>query len=264
MPENNFELNASREEQIEREVEKLLSVIQAEAPRVKELGNWPDWVEDGSLAERVPKKGDANASGFDAGIACALDLIARDKQKLAAILHGAYTPEAVSQIREEMKKLDPDSETCWWLAACSICEEGGIDRKKFLQQIDGFKQLAADPEKRKEAAQKEFTKMTNTFHFTPELGEGVPFGTEDGCMQGAYIAGYPFAVNYAEKYGIYFVGTYEPTLGLENFTWSDEKDENGRPKSGPVFGSKQFVKCANMEELKQVLQIVKRGFKDKI
>lgn len=187
-------------------------------------------------------------------------MIVREKQKLAAILHAAYTPEAVEQIRKEIKNLDPDSETCWWLAACNVCAEGGINQNQFLQQIDAFKELASDPQKRKEAAQKEFDKMTSAFHFVPELGDNVPYGTEDGCMQGAYVAGHSFAVNYAEKYGLYFLGTYHPSLGLDNFAWSDEKDEKGRPKSGPVFGSKQFVKCANMEELKRALEIVKPLF----
>lgn len=260
MHESESMLAPSREAQAEKQVEELRAKIGEAAHRVKELGNWPAWVGEESLAERVPKKDDENAPGFDAGIACALDLIQREKQKLAAVLHAAYTPEAVAQIREEMKDLDPESETCWWLAACSICAEGGINQEQFLRQIEDFKKLAAEPQKRKDAAQKVFDKMVSTFYFIPELGNDVPYGTEDGCMQGAYVAGHPFAVNFSEKYGLYFLGTYEPSLGLENFAWSDEKDEQGRAKSGPVFGSKQFVKCANIEELKRALEVVKPLF----
>ena len=260
MTENKPEFGLSQETQVAKRVERLLAKINAEALRVKELGGWPGWVEVGSLAERVPGSGDVNAPGFDAGIACALDLFVREKQKLAAILHGAYTPESVAQVREEIKNMDSDSETCWWLAACSICVEGGVGQSQFLKQIKSFEKLASDSQKRKEAAQKEFNKMTSTFHFLPEFGSAVPYGTEDGCMQGAYIAGYPFAVNYNEKYGLYFIGTYHPSLGLEKFPWSDEKDEKGRLKSGPVFGSKQFVKCASKEELQRVLDIVKPKF----
>ena len=40
-------------------------------------------------------------AGFDAGIACALDLIPRDRQKLAATLHCNYSKSAVMQVRKE-------------------------------------------------------------------------------------------------------------------------------------------------------------------
>lgn len=257
-------MSIDKETPVEIQVEEILGKIKANAGRVKELGKWPDYINEESLAERVPKQGDANAAGFDAGIACALDLINREKQELAATLHGAYTPEAVQKVRDEIQNLDTDSETCWWLAACSVCEEGGVDQKKFLQQVEDFKAIAADPKSRVEKAKQEFEKMTGHFYFDKEIGENIPYGTEDGCMQGAYVAGYPFAVHNNEKFGIFFIGTYEDSLGLEDFKWSDEKDEQGRPKSGPVWGSKQFIKCADKEELKRALAVVAEKFKDKM
>ncbi len=245
------------------EVASIIQQVEASALRVKQLGNWPAWVSEASLAQRIPKTGDANAPGFDAGIACALNLIQQEKQRLAATLHAAYTPEAVEQVRQELAALDPESETCWWLSACSICEEGGITQEKFLQQINTFKTLAADPEKRKEAAKKQFEKMAHSFSLSSEFGEDVPYGTEDGCIQAAYISGHPFGVHYTASYGIYFIGTYKESLGLENFSWSDETDESNRAKSGPVFGSRQFVKCANKEELKKALEMVKKQLLEK-
>ncbi|MBI2443924.1 MAG: hypothetical protein HYV42_01615 [Candidatus Magasanikbacteria bacterium] len=245
---------------IEVQVEAIKGKVAAAAARVKELGGWPPWVEESSLVERIPNQGDTNAPGFDAGTACALDLIVREKQKLAATLHGNYSPEAVQQVRDEAKALDPNSETTWWLAACSLCTEGNVDQKKFLQQISDFKTIAADPEKRRAAAQQELDNMSKRFHFDAAIDPEVPYGTEDGCIQGAYLKGYPFAVYYSKNDGIYFVGTYHPTLGLDDFQWSDEKDGQGREKSGPVFGSKQFVKCANLDELKAALVIIKPKF----
>lgn len=244
---------------INERVLEIAKIVEQEAPRIRKLGSWPSWMTDESLSERIPKIGDKHTSGFDAGIASALDLIPRDKQKLSAILHGAYTPEAIEQVRKEMQQSNPDSETNWWLAACSVCEEGEVNQEKFLQQIELFKKLASDPEQRLQAAKDEYEKMTHTFSCDSEFGEGVPFGTKDGCMQGAYIAGFPFAVQFADQYGLYFIGTYLPTLGLENFNWSEEKDEKGRAKSGPVFGSKQFVKCANKEEALLAIEIVKKN-----
>jgi len=251
------------EQPVEVQVEALRSQIKSAASRVKELGEWPDHVQEDSLVARVPEMGKDNAPGFDAGIACALDVIKADKQKLAATLHANYTPEAVQQVRSEVEDMSPDSETCWWLAACSICEEGGIDQDGFLNQLKAFKELSEDPTRRVEAARSEYEKMISKFHFEDDLGEDVPYGTEDGCMQGAYIEGHDFAVQWAENYGIYFIGTHEESLGLEDFQWSDEKDEDDRDKSGPVWGSKQFVKCANREELVKALELVKSKFKSK-
>lgn len=257
-------MSIDKETPVEIQIEEILEKIKTNAKRVKELGEWPGYISEESLAERVPKQGNENAPGFDAGIACALDLIARDRQHLAAALHGAYTPEAVQQVRDEMKDLDPDSETCWWLAACSVCEEGEVNQGKFLQQVEDFQTLIADPQLRLEKAKQEFAKMLSHFYFDKDIGDNVPYGTEDGCMQGAYIAGYPFATQYNEKFGLYFIGTYEDSLGLEDFQWSGELDEQGRPKSGPVWGSKQFNKCANREELLRALEIVQEKFKDKM
>ncbi len=122
-----------------------------------------------------------------------------------------------------------------------------------MQQIEDFKKLGQDPEAREGAAEKEFEQMTHSF----TLKDGIPYGEQDGCIQGAYIAGYPYGTQYSEQYGLYFIGTYEDSLGLEDFAWSEEKDEEGRAKSGPIFGSKQFVKCANEDELHRAMDVVK-------
>ncbi len=234
-------------------IEEIKEVVAKNATRVATLGQWPVYISPESLVERIPKNLIDKAPGFDAGIACSLDLIPRDKQELSAKLHANYSKEAVMQIRREISQADPDSETIWWLSACSICDEGEIDAQRFMQQINDFKKLITNNEERLKQALLEFEKMTHSF----EVKDGVPFGTQDGCMQGAYIAGFPFRTQYAENYGIYFIGTFEDSLGLENFSWSDEKDDQGRAKSGPVFGSRQFVKCANREEFERAVAVVK-------
>lgn len=231
----------------------LEKIVEKEGDRVADLGEWPKYIKSGSLTDRVPKGDEKKAPGFDAGVACALGLIPEEKQTLAARLHANYSEEAVEQVRREIEEADPDSPTTWWLAACAICKEGEINGEEFLEQVEEFKVLTKDPEKRLAVARTEFDKMKESF----EVINGIPHGTKDGCMQAAYIAGYPVAVMYAEKYGIFFVGTYLPTLGLEGFEWSDDKDENGNAKSGPVYGSKQFVKCADEEELHRVLESAK-------
>lgn len=243
-------------QEIEGRMSDILKVVKENAERVAKLGEWPEYVDLDSLMERVPSEMGKNVPGFDAGIACALGMIPEEKQKLAAMLHAHYTKEAVMQVREEVAELDPDSATAWWLAACSVCREGEIDAREFLKQIEDFEKIALDKDLRNKAAKKEYSSMTSSF----TLRDGIPFGEKDGCIQGAYIAGYPFGTLYAENYGLYFIGTYEDSLGLEDFSWSEEKDEKGRAKSGPVFGSKQFVKCASEDEWKRVMAVVKKKF----
>src|SRR3989339_309722 len=242
-------------------LDEIRTTATANAQRVAELGSWPDYVKPEELLKRIPKMGET-APGFDAGVACSLNLIPEDKQRLSAVLHADYTKEAVVQIRNELKaisfpaiySLNPDSPTVWWLAASSLCSDSEVDKDGFLDQVEKFRELVADPEKRLQAARQEYGGMHSSFVLRDD---GVPFGERDGCIQAAYIDGSPFGIFHSQKYGLYFVGTYEDSLGLEDFQWSNEKDEKGRSKSGPVHGSKQFVKCASEEELQEAVRVVK-------
>lgn len=226
-------------------------MVAASAWRVAELGEWPSYVDRSSLADRVPGF-DRPASGFDAGVACALDLIPRARQELAARLHAAYTPAAVRQLRAELVRMDVDSETCWWAAACSVCEEGRIDVEEFREQLLAFEKLRVDPIARRRAAIGEIEAMLNRF----ELRDGIPFSVEDGGMQGAYVAGHPLAVLHDPDEGIWFIGTFEETLGLEGFDFASDLDDLGRPRSGPVHGSRQFVRCGSEDEMLRALEEV--------
>jgi hypothetical protein len=262
-------------------IEVIKSQVAINAPRIKELGNWPSHLDEMSLVHRIPdeRENRLTAPGFDAGIACCLDLIPRNKQKLSAILHGAYTPEAVEQVRQELncmlalaspticKTLDEwfdsfgsipkdfndpmDFETCWWLAASYFCSEGDCDSKKVLEQIDNFKKIE-NSVVRFALALNCWERMKSSFHVV----DNIPIALQDGGMQAAYIAGHKLSIMPA--YGIWFVGTYLSTLGIpENFNWTNLVDSKGRPMSGPVFGSKQFVKCATFNELHEILCLVR-------
>ncbi len=82
---------------------------------------------------------------------------------------------------------------------------------------------------------------------------GIPFGTVDGCMHGAYIAGHPIAGMYAQEYGIYFIGTFDAPLdsALADFPWKDPNAEGHRGNSGMIAPG--FFKCADEEEFKAVI-----------
>jgi len=237
-------------------MENFKKSVAATASRLATLGSWPSYINaEESLTSRIPD-GDDKAPGFDAGLACALDLIPRDKQTLSAVLHAAYTEAAVEQVRREVEFSDEEfaeSETCWWLAACSVCDEGGIDAEAFDAQIAQFSDLAENTSARVAAARKEYAKMGQLFG----LIDGVPVAKADGGMQGAYIAGHDWAVQPAPQYGLFFVGTFRESLGLEEFEWSDKTDTQGRPMSGPVHGSRQFAKASSFDELARVVAKVR-------
>jgi len=228
--------------------------VRENVARVSALGNWPVWVNgDESLIERLPGETGV-APGFDAGLACALDMIPRDRQGLSATLHAAYTEQAVERVRREAETMDADCETTWWLAACSVCKEGGIDRNAFEQQLATFADLAGDPIARVAAARREFEAMKKKFYVQPD---GVPFVVEDGGTQGAYVCGYNWAVQYNPEYGIFFVGTFQASLGLESFQFFEFKDDKGRPMSGFVHGNHAFAKACTIDELARMVAVVR-------
>lgn len=231
--------------------EQVKAIVDGAAPRIAELGEWPDHVDRASLAGRVPVP-ERTGSGFDAGVACALDLIPRHRQKLSARLHAAYTPPAVAQVRAEAPEMDPDSETCWWAAACSVCVEGRLHVEEFRDQLLAFEALRVDPAARRGAALDEIAAMRSRY----ELRDGIPFSVEDGGMQGAYVDGHRIAVMHEPDEDIWFIGTFEPSLGLEGFEWGSDIDDLGRPRSGPVHGSRQFVRAGTRSELERALEEV--------
>ena len=124
-----------------------------------------------------------------------------------------------------------------------------------MWQIQDFSFLVSNTEARVEMARDELEVMQSTFETETY---GFPHGVVDGCIQGAYLAGHQFGTTYAEEYNLYFIGTYLPSLGLEDFCWSADVDEQDRPLSGPVHGSRQFVKCKDKKEFLSAVQVVQR------
>lgn len=254
------------------DISDIRNTIVFNAARVKKLGKWPDFIDEDSILQRIPNGQDA--PGFDAGVACALDLIPREKQQLSAALHGAYTTKLMKKIKKEIKKLEKvsewadkrmydldgspawdealNSETCWWLAASSVCEENDGDEGRLMCQIEEFKRLIDNDYHRYMAAMRLVKELKTSYHVV----DRVAVALKDGGMQAAYIDGYDLSIMAA--YNIWFVGTHRDSLGIPNtFKWSSKKDDKGRPMSGPAASSQQFVKCADFAELAQVLKIAK-------
>ncbi len=246
-------------------IAEIRALCDANGQMVAALGKWPAHIKiSESLGSRIPAA-DNKSSGFDAGLATALGLIPPHAAVLTATLHAAYTPDAIAQVRAEIEKTsdgawrvkDAHSAACWWLAACHVCIEGDdVDEKIFREQLRNFQKYMDDPAARLAAANLTLNDMTQSF----DTKRGYAFGMVDGAIQGAYIAGHDVAVLHHPTRDMYFIGTFRPTLGLENFPFATAMDEKGRPTSGPVHGSKQFVKCATEAEMQTVMESVKKHF----
>ena len=230
-------------------------IVRENALRVAQLGDWADCGDPvNAMLSRVPTDNYTHAAGFDAGIACCLDIIPRDNQKLSATLHANYTPAAVEQIQREIFARDfVNTDTCWWLFCCSFCSEEQT-AYEYMETSLKCAEIAKDSDMRLELARNELFKMNNRFVLQKD---GIALVTGNGGAQGAYIAGHTIAIE--PMHGIWFVSTYEESLGLpEDFEWEDPPtEENPLSDSGPVWGSKNYVKAANFKELARVLECVK-------
>jgi hypothetical protein len=234
----------------------IVAMASSMAKRVSEsCADWPDWANPDDVLQRIPGA-DKLGAGLDAMLACCLWLVPEEAWSLSAGLHVNWNYERVSLIRAAIaENLPPDHPATWWAAMCSICKEGEVDQAYFLRQVAHAHMLRTNPVARREAADGELVRMQEEMYsVTPG---GYPQGAEDGCLQGMYIAGYDWGVHDArEVYGIFFIGTCRESLGLEDFEWGTEQDDQGRDKSGPVFGSPQFVKCVDEAELQRALLVV--------
>ena len=248
---------------------------------VKALGEWPDYIDArASLLGRIPAMdGTTFGPGFDAGIAVALNLIPWDKQALSAKLHANYSAESVAQVRSEIKAIEDGhedamfSETAHWLLANSVCNEGGVTAKGFVEQVRRFREIQKVCLLSKDdCTNEEWNNMIkdrqalilNTVEKKASvykvLSDGVVMTSIDGGLQGAYINGYEWGVLWAQPYNLFFIGTYRESLGLEDFEWSSAVTDKGETLSGPVHGSQQFVKCASIDELNRAVAVVKETF----
>jgi hypothetical protein len=236
-------------------VEEIVTIsrllVSANKERVALLGGWPDHVDPArSLLGRLPSSDREFCAGFDAGIACCLGLIPIDKQYLSAGLHAAYTETLVDEVRETWAVAGSAAE--WWLAACSVCNEGGRTETEFASQVLAFTALAVDSRtarlKRSKAAEWELAQMVASTGTRKLGGVNVAYSERDGGLQASYLNGAYFAVQKAGD--VWFVGTYLPSLGLEGFDWGKNADG-----SKPVHGSSQFFRITTEETLVEVVAV---------
>ncbi len=208
------------------------------------------------ISERISTEVDVSQPGFDAAVAATLGLV--PTQYLAKIMqlhNGQYTPELIAEMQSHINSIrktadEQDSYTMWWLAYSSLCYEGNATSVDFYEQYQRAVVLFQDYKARYSAAHTQAIKMLESFTITEDTNN-IPFGTVDGALHGAYLAGHEVASLYAKEYGVYFLGTYIPGKFdniVNNHKFSTELDSSGRTKSGVI--NPTFLKFGTQEELK--------------
>ena len=122
---------------------------------------------------------------------------------------------------------------------CSVCDESESTHARFAAQVAAAVRLSENPVERVSAAVDAYGQMGAAY----EVVDGLPWATCDGGMQGAYLHGHRVAAaaGTGQSEGVWFLGTYYRTLGLEGFEFAEG--------SGPVHGSPQFFKFTSRAEL---------------
>ena len=254
------------------------NTVEMNIGRVAQLGKWGGTPSDHarSLLSRIPKGGvdedgvEFLGSGFDGGVAVALGLTKVDGNefgRLSASLHVDQTELDYAQVRKEIKEIKGGNfknDTAMWLIACTVCNERGVTSEGFWFQVQKFTDLreglfSSDSDGQATQVQAivldEVANMRSAYDV---MDDGVVWANDDSGIVGAYIDGYKFAV--FPMAGLFFIGSYLPSLGLEEFQWGTSTEEiNGTKiaKSGPIHGQQNFVKCASMEELSDALKVIK-------
>ena len=127
-----------------------------------------------------------------------------------------------------------------------------VDSDAFEAQVVAALELAKSESLRLSAAMDGLESLRDSYI----VMDGVAYGDTDGCIQAAYLDGIDLGVYRHEGYGLWFIGTLHPSLGLEDFEWSTDVDDQGRAKSGAI--SSQFVKASSLSELAAAVEIAKR------
>ena len=218
------------------------------------------------------------SGGYDAGIGAFLGLIPNDRQRLSIRLHfQGPDAQSLNQIRTEIVDVNLDdvktsedrnalsnTESVWWAAMSSVCDEGRISAEMFASQLAMAEALMVDPTERLNRAVGEIHRMVSGFEVKDGFavvktrkdanGNVVP---QDGGAYGAYLAGHRVAVQ--EAYGLFFIGAVENLRDvMQGFVFGTERDDQGRTKSGWVNpDNNSYLKAANIQEAYQVLEHIK-------
>lgn len=268
-----------------------LKTIEDNTAAVRKAGEWPEAVSDSVLTASVPQAPRKPAQGFGPAVAAALKLVPKSQQGLLAAFDQRLSLDVLHQIQQETRPLknleqvllrrskrgavnlgqlsaddpelkrvveqfDPNCASAWLLAALSLRAHEPVNQRRFMEQVREYINLASDPEARREAAMREYFLMTGSYGREKSVGGGlVPVGHRAGCMEGAFIDSFPFAVQYSPREEAFYLRTPYASLGLEQYNWKEQG-------SGPVNSSPRHVRCATFATLQEVLPLVMKKHGD--
>jgi hypothetical protein len=216
------------------------------------------------ISLRIPLEIETPAPGFDAAIGCLLGFVPEEHIVDIMRFHtGQYDQDLINKMKTEVDlllsgELPENIDSCstfWWLAMSSLCKDGYTTTETFYNQYHTASMLSASLEMRYDAAHHCATQLTNSFQIDEKTS--LPFGTIDGCLQASYLAGYEVATMYAEKYDLYFLGTYVPGKFdriIKLFQFSEAKDDSGKTKSGVINST--FLKFENYTEMQSAIALL--------
>ena len=217
------------------------------------------------LLARIPATVDHTASGFDAGVAVATGLIPEEYAGLSAKLHLKQTPEAIMELRtgiEQLRQGAVENSTLYWALASAFCiEDNLVDGGGYLHQVSGYEKVrkTGNVEQMRDMALSFINKLGE--RSAPDPDGVYAAGDSAGCL-GAYAI-HKAAVAYytdARYPGMFFIGTYHDSLGLDNFEFGKRLDKNGAERSGKIGGRSNFVKCDGYAEFGRAMNLVKSYF----
>jgi hypothetical protein len=230
--------------------------VNEETRRVAALGGWADDAEHlEALYEALPTDPSGTRFMLSLAMACCLDLIPREKQRLAAIMHRGASEEAILQIRKDLRdegrSVDPDSETAWWLAVLGYCNrESNI--YQLLAQIETCKGVSSAAAGRESLAESMLTGMRWSFYVV----DGVAFLPGSHSSSTPYFFGHDFVVGFDREEHAFTLSTFRASLGLESFPFSERCDKGGTRLSRS-FDS-QSAQIGSFEELGDAIMVVRR------
>lgn len=230
--------------------------VNEETRRVAALGGWADDADlNESLYEALPPDPSSTRFMLSLAMACCLDLIPHEKQRLAAIMHRGASEEAILQVRKDLRdggrSVDPDSETAWWLAVLGYCDkESNI--YQLLAQINTCKGVSSAAVGRESLAESMLTGM----RWSVYVVDGVAFLPGGRSSSTPYFFGHEFIVGFDREENVFTLSTFRPSLGLEDFPFSERCDKGGTRLSR-LLGS-QYAHISSFEELGEAVKVVCR------
>lgn len=224
-------------------------------PRLAAIGVWPPRFDrKKSLLVPIPEE-NGFADGINPGLACALNVIPEPMQLLSAMLHGGFTPDAVHHFRQEQAWLTYVNGATWYLAVRGIPKQTPkVSFSEFKIQLEALKALGSDKRGLVKLAQEELERMRKSFLV---MADGIPFATSKTSLQNAYLLGYDWGVWSNPEAPLYFLETFQPSLGLDDFPPSKPGTQR-RAKSGLVGTSKQLAKMLTFEDLGRAIAGVRQ------